>query len=171
MKPSLVNRMDIWARHLVPFGLTLCLLLVNVTPTRIPGFAGVAPMLPMMAVFYWAIFRPDLLPAWVAFVIGLLFDVVSGTPLGVNALVLLLVQGVTSAQRRFFLGNTFVVAWWGFGMIAAGASTLAWMLVSLLIDGRIAFRAVLFEYLLTVSLYPVVAWVLARTQVMLLRQA
>lgn len=162
--------MDLWARHLVPFLVTLFFLLLAMVPTRIPGFAGVAPVLTLMCVFYWAIYRPDLLPAAAAFGLGLLHDIASGTPLGVNALVLLLVQGLTSSQRKFFLGNTFLVAWWGFGLIAAGAMAVTWGLIALL-SGMAAPRTVLFEYLMTLSLYPVVSWILARTQVAFLRDS
>ena len=171
MRPTLLQRMDQWVRHLLPVGVTLLLLLVNVTPARIPDYATVAPILTLMSVFYWSIYRPDLLPSYAAFAVGLLFDVISGGPLGVNALVLLLVQGITASQRRFFLGNAFPVAWWGFAMMAGGAVTAAWMLVAVLLGSPIGLRPVLFEYMLTVALYPLLSWAMARTQVAFLKQA
>lgn len=169
MKPSVWVRMDTWLRQLVPFGATLILLLLAAMPTRLPGFAGIAPMLPLMGVTYWAIWRPDLLPAWVAFLVGLLTDVVGGTPLGVNALVLLLVQGLAASQRRFFLGKSFIVAWWGFGVLAAGALGLCWFLVSVLRAVPVDPVAVTFEYLMTLGLFPPLTWALARMQAALLK--
>lgn len=169
MKPSVWVRMDTWARHLVPGGVTLLLLLLTAVPTRLPGFAGIAPMLPLMGVYYWAIYRPDLLPAWAAFLFGLLYDIIAGTPLGVNALVLLLVQGVAASQRKFFLGKSFLVAWWAFGLLAAGASGLEWMLVTVLLGRVIDPSAVFFQYLLTMGLFPVLTWTLARTQMAFLK--
>jgi rod shape-determining protein MreD len=169
MKASVWVRMDTWVRHLVPFSITLLLLLVTTIPTHVPGFAAVAPMLPLMGVYYWAIYRPDLLPAWSAFVIGMLYDVVAGTPLGVNALVMLLVQGVAASQRKFFLGKSFAVTWWAFGLLTAGAVGLAWLLVSAL-DGRTVDPApVIFEYLMTLSVFPLLTRALARTQMTLLK--
>lgn len=169
MKTSVWVRMDTWVRHLVPFGITLALMLLTVVPTRIPGFAAVAPMLPLMGVYYWAIYRPDLLPAWAAFLIGLLYDIIGGTPLGVNALVMLLVQGTAASQRKFFLGKSFAVAWWAFGLLTGGAVGLAWLLVSFLIGRTIDPAPVIFEYLLTLSVFPVLTWTLARTQLALLK--
>lgn len=168
MKPSLFQRMDLWARHIVPLATTLALLAINLVPTRIPGFSGVAPVLTMMSVYYWSIFRPDLLSPLTAFGIGLLQDVLVGTPLGVNALVLLLIQGVTSSQRRFFLGNAFAAAWWGFALVALVAMGASWLLISALFAKVLDTQALMFQYLLTISLYPVVSWVLARTQAALL---
>jgi rod shape-determining protein MreD len=161
--------MDTWVRHLVPFGVTLVLLLLTAVPTRLPGYAGIAPMLPLMGVYYWAIYRPDLLPAWVAFIVGLLYDVISGTPLGVNALVMLLVQGTSAAQRKFFLGKSFAVAWWAFGLLAAGAVGLAWLLVAFLTSRAIDPAPVIFEYLLTLSAFPMLTWLLARTHMAFLK--
>jgi rod shape-determining protein MreD len=161
--------MDTWVRHLVPFGVTLFLLLLTATPTHLPGFAGIAPMLPLMGVYYWAIYRPDLLPAWLAFVIGLLSDIVDGTPLGVTALVMLLVQGTAASQRKFFLGKSFAVTWWAFGLLAAGAVSLSWLLASLLIGRAIDPIPAMFVYLMTLCFFPILTWFLARTQMAFLK--
>lgn len=170
MKPSLFQRMDLWVRHCVPVGTALALLLLNLVPTRIPGFAGVTPGLVLMAAFYWSIYRPDLFTPVSAFLVGVVYDVLAGTPVGVTPFVLLAVQGATASQRRFFLGNTFFVAWWGFGLVALGAMALQWVLVSAVLGRVVETRAVVFSYLLTLSVYPVVSWTLARTQVAFLRQ-
>lgn len=169
MKPSIWVRMDTWVRHMVPISVTLFLLLLTAIPTHLPGFAGVAPVLPLMGVYYWAIYRPDLLPAWAAFLVGVLYDILAGTPLGVHALVLLLVQGVAAGQRRFFLGKSFMVAWWAFGLLAAGSAGLSWILVAILAGQILDPRPVLFQYVLTLGLFPLLTWVLARTQMAFLK--
>lgn len=170
MKPSVWVQMDTWVRHLVPFGITMILLLLTALPLHLPGLAAIVPMLPLMGVYYWAIYRPDLLPAWVAFVLGLLYDVIAGTPLGVNALVLLAVQGIAASQRRFFLGKSFVVAWWAFGLLAAGVAGASWLLVSILIGTTLDPGPVIFQYLLTLGLFPLLTWALARIQMAVLKE-
>lgn len=170
MKPSVWVRMDTWVRHLVPVGVTLMLLLLTAIPTRIPGLSGIIPMLPLMGVYYWAIYRPDLLPAWSAFLIGLLYDIIGGTPLGVNALVLLSVQGIAAGQRRFFLGKSFMVAWWAFGLLAAAAAGATWLLVTILHGQALDASPVIFDYLLTMGLFPLLTWTLARTQMAFLKE-
>jgi rod shape-determining protein MreD len=169
MKSSIWVRMDTWVRHMVPVSVTVFLLLLTAIPTRLPGFAGIAPVLPLMGVYYWAIYRPDLLPAWLAFLVGFLYDIMAGTPLGVNALVLLLVQGVAASQRKFFLGKSFMVAWWAFGLLAAGSIGLSWLLVVILSGQVVDALPVIFEYFLTMGLFPVLTWALARTQMAFLK--
>jgi len=163
--------MDLWTRHLVPGGLTLFILLISLVPTRIPGYGGIAPLLTLISVYYWSIYRPDLLPAIAAFLLGLLLDIGGDTPMGVNALVFLLVHGLLSSQRRFFLGKPFLMTWWAFAVVAAVACWLSWVLVSLLGGHWIESRPVLFTYLMTLAFYPVLGWFLIRAQLTFLREA
>ncbi len=164
MKPSLWHRLDALARRLTPFALTLILVVVGVVPLHITGLARVAPLLPLVAVYHWAIYRPRLLPAFAVFLIGLLQDPVSGTPIGVNALVFVGVYGIVLSQRRFFAGKSFAVVWLGFAVIAAGASLLSWILVSALNAALVAPRAVVFQYLVTLGVFPLLAWIFLRWQ-------
>ena len=154
--------MDAAARNLFPLGLALAALLLGATPLYLPGYGMVAPNLALMVVFYWAIYRPDLFPAAVAFAIGLVQDALMGTPMGLNALVLLAVHGVVTTQRRFFQGKAFAVIWWAFGFVSLGAGFLGWLVM-------VAFSAALidplpgiFAVLLTIALYPLMTWLLAR---------
>ena len=67
MKSHFWQRIDFIMRSLTPFVLTLVLVVLGQVPLHIPGFAEVAPILPLMAVYHWAIYRPDLLPASAVF--------------------------------------------------------------------------------------------------------
>ena len=171
MKGSLLQRINQMIRQLLPVSLVLILILVNALPSRLPGFAAVAPLLPLIGVYYWSIYRPDLMPPAVAFGLGLLNDVIAGLPLGVSSLIYLLVQGMTASQRRFFHGKPFRIAWWGFGLVSSGAFLLQWLLVSALLKHALEPRAVLFEFLMTLFFYPLLSWLFARTQLALLRSA
>ena len=42
-------------------------------------------------------------------------------PLGAGTAVLLGVHVITESQRRVFVGQPFIVVWWGFMMVGAGA--------------------------------------------------
>ncbi len=171
MKGSFLQRLDQAIRHLLPLSLTLVLIFLNALPTRLPGFAQVAPLLPLIGVYYWSIFRPELMPPSVAFGLGLLYDIIGGLPLGVSSLIFLATQGLTASQRRFFHGKPFRIAWWGFGLVGIGAFTLQWILASMLIGHLLELRAVMFEFLLTLLAYPVLSWFFSRIQLALLRSA
>ena len=170
MKGSPLQRVEQRLRHALPFVATLFLILLVATPTRLPGFASIAPQLPLVAIYYWAIYRPDLLRPWAGFVLGAIGDMIGGTPLGVSSLVFLAVQGVAGSQRRI-LGRSFLMAWWGFALTAAGSMIIEWTMSSLVMVKILPARAVAFQYLMTLTIYPLLAWAFARAQVSLLRRA
>ncbi|HLB80330.1 MAG TPA: rod shape-determining protein MreD, partial [Dongiaceae bacterium] len=89
---------------------------------------------------------------------------------GVGAVTLLLVHGVAVAQRRLLLGTPFVVVWWGYSMVAAGATVVTWLLSSWLADAMIDPRPALFSFLLDLGVFPAVAYVFARAQRSVLRR-
>jgi rod shape-determining protein MreD len=171
MTYSLLHRLDLWARNLSPFALTLLMLIIGATPLHIPYFQPPGQGLVMISVYYWAIHRPALLPAPAVFAIGVVGDLMGAAPLGVGTLILLLVYAIAASQRRLFHGQPFLVVWWGFMMIAAGAMSLGWMLASLVAGAVIEPRPAIFVYLMTLALYPVVADVFARAQRAFLRPA
>ncbi|MBL6959067.1 MAG: rod shape-determining protein MreD [Rhodospirillales bacterium] len=164
MRPTTWQRMDVLARRLTPFGLTLVMVFIAILPLHVPGFARVAPLLPLLAVYHWGIFRPELLPVYAVFFIGLLQDVLTGAPVGINAVVLLGVYAVVLYQQKFFAGKSFAVVWLGFTLVSAGAAVLSWCLFSAYYATLINPGALFFQYLLTVGLYPFFGWLFLRWQ-------
>ena len=163
--------LDRGLRGLIPFVLTIELVLISVLPIPVPGTGPITPALTLMAVYYWSVYRPDLLPIAATFIIGVVQDTLSGAPLGMTSLVLLSVQGVVMAQYRFFSGKTFMVEWWGFLVIAPSAITATYLLATIYSGTLLSVRPFGFQLMLTVALYPCIAWLLARAQQFLLRPA
>jgi rod shape-determining protein MreD len=163
--------MDNTARRLVPFGVTLVLMLFAMTPTYIPGLSHITPMYALMAVYFWSIYRPDLLGYGSTFAIGVLEDLLSGTPLGSGALILLLCQRVVFHQQKFFNNKPFGIVWLAFALVAFGAGFLRWVCVGLVApSGFTPIGQMATSYLMTVALYPLVGWVLAKAHMKLLSQ-
>jgi len=164
MRPAYWRRMDVAARRLTPFGLTLILVVLNVVPLHVPALAMVFPVLPLIAIYHWAIYRPELMPYYAVFFIGLLQDILTNMPIGVNALVFLGVHGAVISQSRFFTGKSFAIVWLGFALVAAAATLANWVLISVYNIALISPGAVFFQYLLTLGCFPFFAWVFLRWQ-------
>lgn len=164
MKPTFWHRVDTFARDLTPFALTFVLVVAGAIPVHIPGFAQVAPLLAMIGIYFWAVYRPDLMPSAAVFLIGLLHDFLSGLPVGISAMIFLLVQGAALAQRSFFFGKSFVIVWIGFILVAAGALLLEWLVLSMIAGEVIQARTAFYQFGLTVAVFPVLAWLFTRWQ-------
>lgn len=171
MNPTLSQKLDRLARNLLPLALGLACVLLSVTPVYLPGYGMIGAHFAMMAVFYWSVYRPDLLSPLTAFGLGLLLDILVGTPLGLNALALMLVRIVGDNQGKVFRGKSFVLLWWGFGLVALGASLVIWALSAALALMPVDPAPALFQAAMTTALFPFFGGVFAWTQQRLLPQA
>ena len=105
MRQPIAEQLDNVARQCVPFAITVFLVVAGAVLVPVPHYAAVAPAAALMAVYYWTVYRGDLMPAGAIFVIGLLQDNLDGTPLGLSALVLLLGYALVRSQRRFLIAR------------------------------------------------------------------
>lgn len=141
----------------LPGVLTVLLVFVGSVPIGVPFVGPMLPALGLIAVYVFAIQRPELMPHWLAFLVGLLQDLLSGGPLGLNALVLLAVQGFCSAQRRVLVGRTFVLNWAAFVLVALAAALASWLIACIYFFALVAPADALLQVAITVTLFPFVA--------------
>ncbi len=164
METSLAGRIANWARAGIPFTVSLFLVLAAMLPYGLPKSSLAAPILALISVYYWSVFRPELMPAGAAFLLGLMVDVLSGGPPGLNALVLILVHWAASGQRRALAGKSFAVGWLGYLLIAAGAAIVNWFFASLFHTTAIESVPLVVSHAIGTAAYPLVAIFLARMQ-------
>ncbi|MHA1536868.1 MAG: rod shape-determining protein MreD [Alphaproteobacteria bacterium] len=170
MRLPLTQALDEWARKSAPFAVTVMLALLAVLRVPAPGFVDIAPMFPVMAVYYWSLYRPELLPPLPVFAIGLLVDSLSGVPLGVNALLLLAVCAFVRSQRQLLEPRGFILHWFAFLIVVALFEGLRWLLMSLVGGGIVGLAAPAYRAGLAVALYPILSWLLLRVHHAFLKQ-
>ena len=113
-----------------------------------------------MAVYYWSIYRPTLMPPFLCFSVGLLLDILSGLPLGINAIIFTLVQWIVRDQRKFLMAQAYITTWAVFILVAAGAIFLQWGLYGLVSLQWSPVMPVLVSIAATILLFPVVTFLL-----------
>lgn len=125
-----------WLRYegsfALPYLFMLGLLILNIVALPVPVLSGVKVPFAFMAIYYWAMYRPAILPSWLLFVSGLVFDIVSGLPLGINALSYVLLGWLITRRRRFLLSQPFPVIWFFFGIFSAAMLALQWAVFCIL---------------------------------------
>lgn len=163
------QRLDLIARNLSPFAFTVALLVIGLVPWRLPYLPPIGISLVLVSVYYWAVHRPSALPAPAVFAVGLLADLLNGSFLGINVLVLLVVYASTVALRRWFVGASFAVVWWGFAVVSSLALILTWAITWFLAGAAADFTPGISAALFGIAAYPLLATFFARAQRMLLR--
>ncbi len=163
------TRLDGAARGLTPFALTVLLVIFGMVPLGVSGFGPVMPDLGIIAVFFWLVYRPELMPAWAVFLVGLLQDLLGGGALGVGVFVLLVVYAALAGQRRYLAQANFLLVWLAFVPVAAGAFVVTWLFNGLIADALLAPGPAISQYLSTMVFYPVIAWLFLQAQRAFLR--
>src|ERR1700730_7062784 len=114
-------RVNNGAARLLPVATTLLAALISVLPVHIPGYAALTPGFTLLAWYHGTMYRADLLPPLALFAIGLTEDLLAGSPVGINALLLLLTRSAVLGYRRYFINRTFPFVWTGFTLLTVAA--------------------------------------------------
>jgi rod shape-determining protein MreD len=81
----------------------------------LPYFTVLKPQIVLVAVFYWTLYRPTLMPPWLIFLVGLGLDALNPViPFGTHAFSYLLIAGLLKPRRRMLMGQPFMMVWVGF---------------------------------------------------------
>jgi rod shape-determining protein MreD len=88
-----------------------------------------------------------------------------------NALVLVLVRAIGVSQSRVFRDRSFLLLWWGFGLVASAAAFVVWVLSLAYNLAYIDPLPVVFQAAMTTALFPFFAGLFTWTQQKLLSQA
>ena len=120
------QNLDTAARRLVPSSTVFLLILIGALPVHIPHYGAVAPMLSLCGVVYWTLSRPQLMPVTIAFVLGLIQDIVGMAPMGLHALLYVVAWAMVDQQRKFLYGRPFILLWFNFCVVVVVIQSLAW---------------------------------------------
>jgi len=158
------HRLDVVARSISPFFVTLVLVLVGLVPLHISDLSPIIPALALIGVFFWSVHRPDLMPIWAVFIIGFIQDLLTGGVIGPGIIGLLIAHALVVWQDRFFLAASFAVVWCAFMLVAAVALMVTWALTCIAMMTYVDPDPVFFQYLVTLAFYPCLAWAFLRGQ-------
>ncbi len=128
----------------------------------IPGFNTISPAFPWVVAFCWTAWRPRLLPFFAVFVVGLFEDFVRGTPFGAGPIAMLAIQAFVRLQPSQMNRRNFEYLWLGFAMAGLIAATVNWLALSFSFRATLSPWPAVLQYLVTLAIFPVIAWLLVR---------
>lgn len=132
-------------------------LLLYVTPVRILGIMVPMPLFPLMAIFFWAMARPQLMPPVVVFLIGLFQDLLTGGPLGLWAFAYLIGYAVMSTQADGLMGRSRGMLWMAFGFMVVLTLAAAALAGSLIAGDPPQWASLFAQGIATFLIYPVMS--------------
>ncbi len=153
-----------WAtRLLLAQGVIVLFLLLNIVSFSMPHAGDFKPFFLLMAVYYWAIYRPTVMPVAYTFALGVIMDLLSELPIGMSALILVGLQTIVQRSRLFLMGQPYMMVWLGFAIMALAYTVSFWLLFSLSEFGFAPLRAfvqMMIAGALSIMLFPLASLIL-----------
>lgn len=134
MQVSLENTIknaDTFLRFFAAYVVIIFFIILDVQAYGSQSVQELKPLLSCLALFYWSVYRPTLIPIWLAFIFGLMIDVYGGY-LGLNALGFTLIRFIISSQRRLFVGQPFINIFLGFSVAILLFYAMQWSVMAML---------------------------------------
>ncbi len=133
--------------------LSVLFLLMGGCSSTIGGYS-LLPSFFLIPVYYWLVFRPDWLPLWSLFGIGLFYDALMGYELGFSSLLLMGSSFLGQYTRPLLNPHRFLLIWGAFGIYSLGYI----FVFGFFISGGLPL---LVSWMYGVILYPLIAWLLS----------
>lgn len=168
---SELSTVEASARRLVPASTLAAAGLLDLVPWSGAQGALPAPSLLLVATAFWALERPELVPPWLLFALGLVVDLVAGTPPGITPLTLVAVALVLRSARQEIRAQAPLVQWLSAGLAVLLGLLLRHALTALWRGAWFPLLPTFLDGLLSMAVFLPVAWLLASTRAALPRVA
>jgi len=135
--------------------LPVLLTMIAVLVLASPSFAGLryAPQVWIVALFFWRVYSPSAVPYWAAFLIGLMYDVVSGAPLASHALAAFISVLVLERFARRLVRLSFRLLWIGAAVFTAMVMALS-AVIAVVAGGTVTASWLSAGWIATTASYP-----------------
>jgi rod shape-determining protein MreD len=151
---SAVRSLDPWRWLGVPLVQVLIATVLFGIPLRVWGVQLPEPVFALPVVFAWAVIRPSVLAPFAILLMGLFLDVFWGGAMGLWALCLLIAYGILLAGRNMMAGQSKVMLWVWYGIVAGIAQLSGYLFIMLDSKSMPSLTSVGWQYLATVVLFP-----------------
>ena len=156
---SLGERLDDIVKYTAIYAVVFLMMMMSVISAPAPFDVMMkVPFLTIM-IYYWAAFRPTIIPPLIAFLIGLLYDILSGAPAGLHAMLFVLIQWAISDQRAFLSAQSFLLLWLVFSILHAVTVFLQWLIFGLVDINWVNISMVLPDIFVGVVAFPFLFWI------------
>ncbi len=156
MKENFIDILTQYLKQMIPFFLTALLVIINFMFIHISWLRFFKPNLALCCLYFWVLYRPDLLGISAVIILGFMTDVLSGEPLGMNICVLTFSYILTSFIRQHINTQTFLNSWIYFLLISFCVYLFKWMLFSFYYKSFLSVFYTFISYFSTVLLYPLI---------------
>lgn len=145
--------------HRIPLIVSMFLVVLFCMPLEISEFDGLRPQVGLICVYYWVEKRPYMFGLISAFLIGLLVDICSATPLGINCFLLMIFAFALNKIYHYIHPASFVMDWLFFALTNVSFIFLKWLIFALYFGHFTDLISIIPNILSTITFYPLIAYI------------
>jgi len=157
---SISERFEDVARYAAVYAVMLVFFIADVIAIPNPfDWVMSIPFL-VIAIYYWALYRPTIMPAILVFALGFMVDILSGAPFALNAMIFVLLQWAVSDHRVFIAAQGFVMVWLIFGVVYSGLIILQWFVNGLINLSWMSVTQIFPQIAVALIMFPLIMMIL-----------
>ncbi len=146
--------------HLIFYGILLILTILPLAGFRLGEIASVFPAIEITIIFYYSIYKPHILPLWLLFTYGIVFDLIYGLPIGISIIPMIITSYLLRSQRQIFYRKDFTIVFLGFVLACFLFLGLKLIVFSWYFSYLINYTQVLIQIIYTIFAYPILHYLL-----------
>ena len=145
--------------RIIPFIVTLILSIVAVSPIMPSSSQEVTPLLGVISLSFWLIYKPELMGWTATIIIGIFNDALYGSMLGVSCLSAIMIRMIII---KFVLSLDYINIYITF--LSIGFSLIIWLIVNSIIDyilytNLYNYYILIFQFLVSLVISPIIIFV------------
>jgi rod shape-determining protein MreD len=148
------KKFELYFWSALPCLIALLLAVLVIVPKNIVSLGAVFPLLHLIPIYYWSVVHVRHMPMSFVIILGLLLDVITGVPLGVNTFSYTGFCLLIYSQRKFLLKEGFPAKWSHFAFTVGALFVGQWLLVGFLGGSFISIYNACIAWAFTALLYP-----------------
>jgi len=141
-------------RVIVPGIVTLAIVMLLHLPSPGMYLTRLAPIVPLVFAYFWAIRRPEASPVWMLALVGLASDLWGGGLIGWNVLMMLGMHYIVRPQREVFVVAAFGLQWVVFSVLTILAVAMTWAVYSIAAFAPLVAWELAAQAAITIAVYP-----------------
>lgn len=149
-----------FARASLVQGFTLLLLILSMVSLALPYTGTIKPLLILIPIYYWGLYRPSFISLFAVFAFGILIDLLANYPVGLHAALFVIAGLVIRSQRLFMLGQPYLMVWLGFAIVSTSVYVAQWLFFMLIHMRFMPVQDLLASNVMAILLYPAIAAIL-----------
>ena len=142
----------------IPLLFSLLLVIMFCMPLDFFEMSGLRPQISIICTYYWIQKRPQAFGLVSAFVLGLIVDMCSTTPLGINCLLLMLFSFTLNKIFYYIKPASFLIDWLLFSLSLGLVLLIKWLVLICYFQKYINANTALLNGFSTIMFYPLIAW-------------